>query len=86
MCTHSGGLLARTIEAGGIPTITLAVFEEVARNVNPPRALILPHPRGATLGEPKNRDMQSRVLKKAFSMLETATHGGTVERYDTGWG
>lgn len=57
----------------------------MAKNVRPPRTLILPHPRGATLGEPNNREMQTRVLRKALSLFETVNEGGAMETLETGW-
>nr|WP_145020196.1 hypothetical protein [Geobacter argillaceus] len=46
------GLVARAIEAAGIPTVALSIVREVTEKSPPPRALFLRFPFGRALGEP----------------------------------
>lgn len=72
------GLVARTIEAIGIPTISLSIVREVTEKTPPPRALYSRFPFGHALGEAGNRAQQLVVLLKAFQVLFTVTAPGQI--------
>jgi D-proline reductase (dithiol) PrdB len=77
-CHQTVGLLARELEAGGIPTILLAVSPEAVVKTAPPRTLLLRFPLGHVLGEPGNRMQQLTVLQDALDVLLSAPQPGTI--------
>jgi hypothetical protein len=64
----------------GIPTVLITVSPEVSAQMRPPRAL---YPKGFkighSLGKPKMRDLQKKVLKDALNLLTQNTRPGKVE-------
>lgn len=64
----------------GIPTVLITVSPEVSAQMRPPRSL---YPKGFkignTLGKPKMRDLQKKVLKDALNLLTENTRPGKVE-------
>ncbi len=77
------GLIARVIEAAGIPTVCIIGLREIAERVRPPRAVHLKWPFGHPLGEPGNRAQQFCVLYIALKALYTVQESGTI--LDPGW-
>ena len=69
------GLIQRSIEAAGIPTVSLSILRDITEKVRPPRALCLRWPFGHPLGEPGNRSQQFTVLHDAFEFLYAASPG-----------
>jgi hypothetical protein len=68
------GLIAGVIEKRGIPTVCLSLLREVSRKVLPPRTLFVPFPMGSPLGEPRNPELQSRIIRAALRLLNDAHH------------
>ena len=62
-------MLARAIEETGLPTVTIALIEEHAQRVKPPRTLWVPFPFGFALGKPNDPDFQHKVLGAALGLL-----------------
>ena len=79
------GLVARAIEATGIPTISLSIVREITEKTPPPRALYMRFPFGHALGEPANRDQQLTVLNLAFRLLFEADQPGTIRDSGLRW-
>lgn len=79
------GLVARAIEAAGIPTVALSIVREVTEKTPPPRALFLRFPFGHALGEAKNRNQQLHILFLAFRLLFTAPAPGTLVAAGLRW-
>jgi D-proline reductase (dithiol) PrdB len=77
-CHQTVGLLARELEARGIPTVLLAVSPEAVEKTAPPRTLLLRFPLGHVLGKPDNRVQQLTVLQDALSVLVSARQPDTV--------
>ena len=69
MCNQSVGLIQRAIEAAGMTTVSISLLREITEKIRPPRALFVPFPLGYPLGEPRNPDLQSRVMRAAFALL-----------------
>ena len=61
------GLVARHVEAAGIPTLCMTSAQDITRAVNPPRAAFLDFPLGHTTGKPHEPDLQRRILVQALS-------------------
>ena len=72
------GLIQRTIEARGIPTIGITLQYEVTKRVKPPRALSLRYPFGHPLGEAFHMRQQRTILVEALMGLETIREPGTI--------
>ena len=62
-------MLARAIEETGLPTVTIALIQEHAQRVKPPRALWVPFPFGFALGKPNDPEFQHKVLGAALGLL-----------------
>ena len=62
-------MLARAIEETGLPTVTIALIQEHAQRVKPPRSLWVPFPFGFALGKPNDPDFQHKVLGAALGLL-----------------
>ena len=76
------GLIAGTLEEGGIRTVCLSTFEPIMEQVRPPRWLSLPFPLGFPLGRPNEEELQRRILRRAFRLLEAEGPGPVREMYD----
>lgn len=72
------GLVARTIEQHGIPTVALSIQRELTEKVRPPRALFLRWPFGHPLGEPFQAAQQRWILRDALHALETLKTPGEI--------
>ncbi len=62
-------VLARAIEAEGLPTVTIVLLREHAEKVKPPRALFVPFPYGYPLGKPDDGEFQHRVISASLALL-----------------
>lgn len=79
------GLIAREIEAGGIPTLSMTSAWSITRAVNPPRAAFLDFPLGHTTGKPNDPVGQRAILADALGHFETISEPGTIERLTYEW-
>ena len=79
------GLIAREIEARGIPTISLSSALSITQAVNPPRAVYLDYPLGHTAGKPDDKADQRKVMLGALKALETLQVPGEVVHLDNVW-
>ncbi len=69
------GLIQRSIEAAGIPTVSISILRGITEKVKPPRTLFLRWPFGHPLGEPGNTAQQFTILHDAFEFLYAASPG-----------
>lgn len=72
------GLIARIVEAAGIPTISISLAKELTFAVGVPRAVFLKWPLGHPLGEPAHPAQQRTVIFVALQTLLTAQAPGTL--------
>lgn len=72
------GLVARTIELHGIPTVSLSIQRELTEKTRPPRALFLRWPFGHPLGQPFQIAQQRWILREALQALERMTTPGEI--------
>ena len=79
------GLVARHVEAAGIPTLCLSSALDITRAVNPPRAAFLDFPLGHTAGKPGQPELQRRIVADALSIFETMTSPGSVRTLPYRW-
>lgn len=79
------GLVARAIEAAGVPTVIAMMYKQVADALRPPRVAYVRFPFGQPLGEPGNADQQRVIIEDALRLLDSATVPGTVEALPYRW-
>lgn len=79
------GLVARHVEAAGIPTLCMSSALDITRSVNPPRAAFLDFPLGHTTGKPGQPELQRRILIDALSSFEGMTVPGSVRTLPYRW-
>ena len=72
------GLIARAVEAVGIPTVSISLAKELTIAVGTPRAVFLKWPLGHPLGEPHRPAQQRTVIYTALDTLLTAQEPGTL--------
>ena len=79
------GLVARHVEAAGIPTLCMTSALDITRAVNPPRAAFLDFPLGHTTGVPNAPDLQRKILADALSSFASMTAPGSVKMLPYRW-
>jgi D-proline reductase (dithiol) PrdB len=79
------GLVARVIEAAGIPTVTLNMIWVYQRLIGMPRVSAIEHPFGRPYGDVGDRATQTQVLRAALAMFESASEPGSVEHLPFVW-
>jgi hypothetical protein len=77
------GLIARMVEAAGIPTVSMIGLREIAEKVHPPRSIHLKWPFGHPLGEPGNRAQQLTAIHYALRALYEVEQPGAI--LEPGW-
>ncbi len=76
LCHQAVSLVARALEAEGIPTMTLAVAKDVVEIVRPPRAAFYEGEFGSVAGLPNFPEYQRRVLDEALRLIEPMDQPG----------
>ncbi len=71
-------LVARHLEAEGIPTVILACARDITASAFPPRAVFSNYPLGNPAGRPHDPENQRAVLGAALDLLESARAPGTI--------
>jgi hypothetical protein len=74
------GVLARVFEEHGLVTTSISLVREHTEKVKPPRALFVPFPFGHPLGEANDAQLQTRVMRAAFALLDREA-GPVLEDY-----
>jgi hypothetical protein len=71
-------VLARVVEASGVPTVTVTMMPVYADRQAVPRIVGVPFPFGQPFGMVGDQEMQLEVLRSAVDLVATAT--GPVRR------
>ena len=79
------GLVARAVEAVGIPTVVLNMIWVFQNMIGMPRVAAIEHPFGRPYGDVGDAERQRAVLRAALQMAETATAPGQVEHLPFRW-
>ena len=79
------GLIARHLEAAGIPTLCMSSALDIIRAVNPPRAAFLDYPLGHTAGKPHQPELQREILVQALEGFTAMTVPGSVKMLPFRW-
>jgi hypothetical protein len=78
-------VLARWIEAAGIPTVVVTMMPDLASKLFTPRVVGVEFPFGHPFGLPHDTGMQHRVLAEALHVLSGAATFGTRVDIDLEW-
>jgi hypothetical protein len=78
-------VLARWIEAAGIPTVVVTMMPAVAAERRAPRIVGVEFPFGHAFGMPGDKGMQRQVLELALRVLAGAGASGTRVDVDQEW-
>jgi D-proline reductase (dithiol) PrdB len=79
------GLVARVIEAAGIPTVTLELIWVYQNLIGIPRVAAVEHPFGRPFGDVGDAATQGAVLRAALAVFEKASTPGHVEHLPFVW-
>ena len=79
------GLVARVIEAAGIPTVTLNMIWVYQRLIGMPRVAAIEHPFGRPYGDVGDADTQRAVLRAALELFERVDIPGSVVHLPFVW-
>ncbi len=77
------GLIARSIEAAGIPTVAISITKDLTESVGVPRAVFVKWPLGHPLGEAGASLQQRSLIFEALRLLVTASEPGMI--YEPGY-
>ena len=79
------GLVARQIEAAGIPTVTLNMIPAYHRLVGMPRVAAIEHPFGRPYGDVGDTERQRAVIESALAFATSASAPGEVTHLPFRW-
>ena len=65
-------LVARHLEANGIPTVVFGTARDIVEYVGVPRFVFTNFPLGSTCGKPFDAEMQRKIIETGLHLLETA--------------
>ena len=80
------GLVARVVEAAGIPTIYLSTGRDLTQQVLPPRAVFVNFPMGNPFGRADDATMQRTILLHTLEHAVSATEPGEMIDLPYDWG
>jgi len=78
-------LVARHLEANGIPTVIIGSALDVVEHCGVARFLFTDFPLGNPCGHPWDRPMQEAIVRQALGLLETAAAPRTTVKAPFGW-
>ena len=78
-------LVARHLEASGIPTVVIATARDIVEHCGVARLVFVDFPLGNPCGEPFEADMQRAIVEMALRLLETATEPRTTFEAGLKW-
>ena len=71
-------LVARYLEANGIPTVILGCARDIVEHCGVPRFVFSDFPLGNPCGRPFDREMQHEILALSLDVLESARYPRTT--------
>ena len=78
-------LVARTLEAAGIPTVVMGCARDIVEHAGVPRFLFSDFPLGNPAGRPHDSASQHATLALALRLLESAPGPNTTVRNPLRW-
>src|SRR6185437_12605137 len=85
VCHQTVSLVARHLEANGIPTVVMGCAKDIVEHAAVPRFLFSDFPLGNSAGKPHDADSQALTLELALDLLESATGARTTMQSPLRW-
>lgn len=85
MCHQTVCLVARYLEAHGIPTMCLGSALDILGAGRPPRATFVDYPLGHSTGKPFDAADQLAIVRAALAGFDTITQPETIVRLPNQW-
>jgi len=85
VCHQTVSLVARHIEANGIPTVIMGCAKDIVEHCGVPRFLFSDYPLGNSAGRPFDVESQAATLELALRVLETAPAARTTVQSPQRW-
>lgn len=85
MCHQTVSLVARHLEANGLPTLCLGSARDIFAAAAPPRAAFVDYPLGHSAGAPFSPDDQRSVVSAALQAFERIDEPGTIVELANRW-
>jgi D-proline reductase (dithiol) PrdB len=85
VCHQTVSLVARHLEANGIPTVVMGCAKDIVEHAAVPRFLFSDFPLGNSAGRPHDPDSQSFTFELALRVLETAPAAQTTVQSPLRW-
>ena len=85
MCHQTVSLIARHLEANGIPTVVLGCAKDIVEHCGAPRFLFSDFPLGNAAGKPGDVASQRTTLELALRVLESAPGPRTTVQSPLRW-
>jgi D-proline reductase (dithiol) PrdB len=79
------GLVARAVEASGIPTVTLSVVRNMTEALPAPRNVLVKFRLGQVFGEPGHTAQQRTILRAALAAQDAVTESGGIVELPYRW-
>lgn len=86
VCHQSVSLVARHLEANGIPTVVVGSARDIIEEIGVARFLFVDLPLGYPTGKPGDTEQQRRICSQALDLLEGAWVARTTVQADVEWG
>jgi len=78
-------LVARHLEANGLPTVIIGSALDIVEHCGVPRFLFTDFPLGNPCGHPWRRDMQKEIVRQAVRLIEAAAGPRTTVKAPFSW-
>jgi D-proline reductase (dithiol) PrdB len=85
VCHQTVSLVARHLEANGIPTVIMGCAKDIVEHAGVPRFLFSDFPLGNAAGKPKDTASQAFTMELALKVLETAPGPRTTVQSPLRW-
>lgn len=85
MCHQTVSLVARHLEANGLPTVIMGCAKDIVEHCGVPRFLFSDFPLGNSGGRPHDVESQTVTLELALRVLETAPAARTTVQSPIKW-
>ena len=85
MCHQTVGLVARHLEAHGVPTVIMGAAKDIVEHCGVPRFVFSDFPLGNSAGKPFDVESQAATLELALRVLETAPGPRTTVQSPQRW-
>jgi len=85
VCHQTVSIVARHLEANGIPTVVMGCAKDIVEHVGVPRFLFSDFPLGNSAGKPHDKASQTLTLEFALRLLESAAGPQTTMQSPLRW-